>query len=464
MKKIYFLISAVLVLSMSAKSQLILNTQFINPCGGDEHNEFIVAKTASLQVSIGDICFGSYNPSTNSNGVGGNAIKDYNYWWAGSNTATSPYPTFSSYSGESCGDGLSCYGFLYPSISADNADINKLIGQLNTTAGCNVFIAVPNTNIIPANSNVIIFLGAGYRGNVGLCGFDNLSSNLNFSNHCSGNAPVTTYYVVFGDGNGAGVNCSNTTGGYFSNSSKRVSALHVYNGGSKTNAANYTTSLQEYSPGGSGGAGNAGLIIPDGTGGTNWISNKGCVPPPNIILAIKLEYFKGSIKFKKTTLQWKSAFEQDVKLFIVEKSINGKNFYSLKTVLPSNISGTTYSIDDTALAMGNNFYRLRIIHQNETTDFSSIVKLNYTKGTPGNWALYPNPVEGAAFIDYRSLTTKNIQINVLDITGKLISSKQQRIVTGLNKVVIDASKLVPAMYILSIKNGDGIETATFIKK
>ena len=103
MKKIYFSIAFLYLIFSHVSAQLIINTQFINPCGGDEHNEFIVAKTASVAVNIADICFGSYNPSTNSNGIGGNAIKDYNYWWSGTNTAVSAYPTFSSYSGESCG-------------------------------------------------------------------------------------------------------------------------------------------------------------------------------------------------------------------------------------------------------------------------------------------------------------------------------------------------------------------------
>ena len=55
----------------SAKAQLALSTQFINPCGGDEHNEFIMAKSAVFDVAIYSIFFGSYNPSTNPNGVVG---------------------------------------------------------------------------------------------------------------------------------------------------------------------------------------------------------------------------------------------------------------------------------------------------------------------------------------------------------------------------------------------------------
>ncbi len=463
MKKIYLAIALLLLILPYASAQLILNTQFINPCGGDEHNEFIVAKTASNAVNIADICFGSYNPSTNSNGVGGAAVRDYNYWWSGNNTTASPYPTFSSFSGESCGSGVSCYGFRYPSIPADNTDITSLINNLNSTAGCTVFIAIPATNIIPANSNVIFFLGAGYRNATALCGFDNVAVNLNFSNHCNAGAPLTTYYVVFGNATGSGTTCGITTGGYFSNSSRRVSALHVYNGGGNSTIANYTTSLQDYTPGANV-TGNAGVMIPDGAGGSKWVNNQGCIPSPNIILAIRLEYFSGSVNNKKVTLNWLSSFEQDIKNFIVEKSLDGRNFYPFATLQPANKSGTQYSTDDTNPGSGRNFYRLRVVNLNGTVEYSSIIKFNFTRGAANNWVLYPNPVEGKSFVTYQSFTSKQIWINVADITGKNISSKPFYIQPGINKLLIDTEKLSAAMYLLSIKSNDNIETTSFIKR
>ena len=464
MKKIYISFVLLLMLLQATNAQLIINTQFINPCGGDEHNEFIVAKTASLSVNIADICFGSYNPSTNSNGVGGASIKDYNYWWSGSNTSDSPYPVFSSFTGESCGtSGLNCYGFRYPSVPADRTDINTLINQLNIISGCNVFIAVPNNDIIQANSNIIFFLGAGFRGTSALCGFDMAATNLNFSNHCNAGNPLTTYYVVLGTGSGSGSSCSNTSGGYFSNSSRRISALHVYTGNGNTNAANYTTSLQDYTPGNNS-AGNAGLIVPDGAGGTKWINNQGCIPSPNIILSIRLEYFKGIANNKKVILQWLSAFEQDIKSFVIEKSLDGRNFYPLAIVQPANISGTQYGTEDASPASGFNFYRLRAINLNGTVEYSAILKFNFTRGAASNWALYPNPAEGKTSLTYQSFTNKQIRVSIADITGKMITAKAFNIQPGINKLLMEVDKLSAAMYLLSIESEGNIETTSFIKK
>ncbi len=466
MKKIYFSILTLLALVHGAFAQLVLSTQFINPCGGDEHNEFIVAKTGPSAVNIADIVFGSYNPSSNSNGVGGTPVVNYNYWWRGNNAVSTPYPTFSNFPGEFCDNGLSCYGFRYPSIAGDNTDITDLISQLNTIASCNVFIAVPNTDIIPANSNVIFFLGAGYRGTTALCGFDNAAANLNFTNHCNAGVPLTTYYAVFGTASGSGTSCSNTGGGYFSNSSRRVSALHTYNGtGDTTLATNYTSSFQDYSPGSGGAAGNAGIIVPNASGtGTTWINNQGCVPQPSTILAIRFDYFTGVLKDKKAVLKWKSSFEENIRDFVIEKSLNGKDFFPLKQVSPKNISGSEYNTTDESLATGNNFYRLKVINTNGTVDRSAIVKINYNKGTPSNWFIYPNPAEGNTSLQYQSTTTKMIALNVTDITGKLISTSGYRIIPGNNKITIPAERISSGMYLIKIVSEGVAETAAFIKK
>lgn len=455
---------AAAVMCSHARAQLTLSTQFINPCGGDEHNEFIVAKTGINAVNIGDIVFGSYNPSTNSNGVGGDPVINYNYWWRGINAASTPYPTFSPFPDESCGDGLNCYGFLYPSNPADAVDINTLLDTLNNVAGCTVFLPVPSSDVIPANSNVIFFLGAGFRGTSQLCGFHNAFTNLNFSNHCDNGVPVATYYVVFGNGNGSGPNCTNTTGGYFSNSSRRVSALHTYIGGDTLNPASYTSSLQEYDPGAGAPAGNGGIIVPNGQGGTLWINNQGCIPVPTTVLAIRLDYFTGILKEKKGLLKWRSSYEKDILEFEVQKSLNGKDFMLLTKMAPLNISGSEYLTEDISLATGSNFYRLKVVNKDGTIDYSQVVKINYKKGTPSGWSVYPNPAQGDAQLVYQSIIAKQITVNLTDMAGKLISRTIHNISAGNNKVMLPSQRLHSGMYLVSIFSEGEMETTAFIKR
>jgi hypothetical protein len=460
MKKLYFLLIAFGAMISSANAQLTLTTQFINPCGNDAKNEFIVAKTGANPVNIADIIFGSYNPVNSA----GDPVVNYSQWWHGNNTVTSPYPTFSTTTSDVCGtSGVNCYGFLYPSVSADGADISTLLDTLNSNAGCNVFLQVPNNNIIPANSNVMFFLGAGYRNVNGLCGFDSAWNYMNFSNHCSNGLPVATYYAVFGNASGAGVNCT-SSGGYFSNTSRRVSTLITFVGGDTLVAADYNFSSQDYDPGTGVVPGSAGLIVPNGSGGTTWINNQGCVPVPTTVLAIRLDYFTGILKDKKGLLKWRSSFEENIRDFEIEKSFNGKDFFLLKHVAPKNISGSEYSATDESLATGSNFYRLKVINMDGTVDYSAIVKINYKKGTPSNWFVYPNPAVGDASLVYQSVTSKTITLNVTDVAGKLISTSVHTISPGNNKINIPAQRMSTGMYMITIFSEGQKETAAFIKR
>ncbi len=463
MKKIYLLLIAVLSASGALQAQLILATQFINPCGGDEHNEFIVARTGSTAVNIADICFGSYNPSSNSNGTGGTPVINYNYWWRGRNAVHSPYPTFSDFPGESCGSGLSCFGFRYPSDPADAPDINTLIGELNSIAGCNVFIPVPSTDLIPANSNLIIFLGAGYRGTSALCGFNDAATNLNFSNHCDNGSPVTTYYVLFGNGNGSGSNCSNTTGGYFSNSSRRISMLGTFNGGDSALAASYTLSTQDYDPGAGAPTGNAGVIVPDGQGGTRWINNQGCVPAPTTVLPVRFDYFTAVLQQQRGLLKWRTTFEENIRSFVIEKSTDGRRFTQLLQQAPANRAGTVYQAWDETLATGNNFYRLKVINLDGTVDYSAVVKINYRKGNAAAWLIYPNPAGTEASLFYPSANARQITVSLADVAGKIISERPVALTAGNNRIPLPTQALSAGMYLVTVWDGDRKETLALIK-
>ena len=92
------------------------------------------------------------------------------------------------------------------------------------------------------------------------------------------------------------------------------------------------------------------------------------------------------------------------------------------------------------------------------------VKINYSKGTPSSWFIYPNPAEGNASLVYQSTTSKIISLNITDITGKIISTSAYNIVPGNNKITVPAERISSGMYIIKIVSEGKAETAAFIKK
>jgi hypothetical protein len=240
--------------------------------------------------------------------------------------------------------------------------------------------------------------------------------------------------------------------------------MYTFNSGDNAVVGNYSYSYIDYTPGSGGGTGNAGVIIPDGIGGTDWINDQGCVPPPSVIVPVKFEYFTGTLKNKAGLLKWKTSFEEAIKTFVIEKSFNGRDFAVFKTVSPGNISGSTYSLTDEALAGGNNFYRLKVINLDGTIDYSAIVRINYTKGALSNWYISPNPAAGNASVIYKSSVSKIIYMHVTDAAGRLISRSTYNVGPGTNKIAIPSSKLSSGMYVINLQGGDTKETAVFVKE
>ena len=189
---------------------LTMTAAMVNPCGDDSPNEYIAARTEALPIEVGEIVLASIDhlngPQPNSN-----------FTWAALDTAEVGNPA------EVCGAiGLQCHRWLDRNDAGDAATLAALVAALNAQAGCALFAApLPggDRGIIPANSQVIFFLGAG--GNTAGTippGFDGLGTNLDFSGYC-GQGPI---YAVIGEHKNPGA-----TFGFFSNAAARTILIRV---------------------------------------------------------------------------------------------------------------------------------------------------------------------------------------------------------------------------------------------
>jgi hypothetical protein len=70
-------------------------------------------------------------------------------------------------------------------------------------------------------------------------------------------------------------------------------------------------------------------------------------------------------------------------------------------------------------------------------------------------SIYPNPSSGLLNMEYYSNNDKEVQIIVMDITGKIILSQKLNVENGFNPEVIDLQRLENGMYMLQIINKEG---------
>jgi len=66
-------------------------------------------------------------------------------------------------------------------------------------------------------------------------------------------------------------------------------------------------------------------------------------------------------------------------------------------------------------------------------------------------------------LDFTSQKSDNINISLIDITGKLMISKKLHALSGVNSTDVNTSQLPSGIYILNIETTDGIIRKQVVK-
>lgn len=108
-------------------------------------------------------------------------------------------------------------------------------------------------------------------------------------------------------------------------------------------------------------------------------------------LPVQIVHLQAITKEEGVRLSWDVEHEINVIHYIVEHSVDGSAFEYLGTVrADGGRSGYQY-LHETP-SQGMNYYRLRIVEEDETYTFSNIVTANWLIKTPPVITIYPNPI------------------------------------------------------------------------
>jgi hypothetical protein len=139
----------------------------------------------------------------------------------------------------------------------------------------------------------------------------------------------------------------------------------------------------------------------------------------------------GSVKYSNVTatqevkniaVQWIVTDQVNINKYVVEKSTDGVNFYSVDTTAAINV--TTYDWLDVNASTGANYYRIRGIDNTGAVEYSQIVEVVIGKGITEGMAIYPNPVtNGDLQLQMNNMPAGEYGINIIDVTGQVILTK-----------------------------------------
>jgi flagellar hook assembly protein FlgD len=98
-------------------------------------------------------------------------------------------------------------------------------------------------------------------------------------------------------------------------------------------------------------------------------------------------------------------------------------------------------------------------------NFDPVVSLTETSAEVAISNVYPNPSTGETSIDYTLANAGVVNLNVTDLTGKVIYTiNEGTVAEGTHAVSFDAANFANGVYYVTLTAGESVVTQKFIKK
>jgi hypothetical protein len=156
-------------------------------------------------------------------------------------------------------------------------------------------------------------------------------------------------------------------------------------------------------------------------------------------------------------VDWKVSTEQNLKQYVVEKSIDAVNFTSIATQTANNIANSSYSAIDNTPNNGNNYYRILSIANDGSKAYSNIVLVKIGSKLQ-NISVYPNPVEGKTLnLQLQNMDKGTYLIQIFTESGRMVfqSNLNHNGGSGTQSIILPAS-MSNSNYVLKTSTENGV--------
>jgi len=145
---------------------------------------------------------------------------------------------------------------------------------------------------------------------------------------------------------------------------------------------------------------------------------------------------------KSVTVNWKTADEEDVLNYEVEKSTDGENFAVVKNTNP----GMAYIFDDERAEQGAITYRIKAIHTDGSILYSNVEKVGALPSEISIKAT-PNPVyDNIIKIQFCNQPLGKYQMQMMNQAGQIVLTKEVSINSYLQIIEIPAMAFANGIY------------------
>ncbi|MBO9617104.1 MAG: S8 family serine peptidase [Dyadobacter sp.] len=169
-------------------------------------------------------------------------------------------------------------------------------------------------------------------------------------------------------------------------------------------------------------------------------------------LPVRLASFSATPIENNTHLEWRTAEEEHVSHFEIQRSPDARTWTALPGNIPAMSEGAhRYEAVDAAPLAGVAYYRLKMVDFDQTFAYSQIVSVDFAGTGNVPVVLFPNPVTDKLFIRTGNRRFSKVQLHSLSGVHLYTSAE--------NQSVLDVGRLASGMHWVTIHYSDGSQSS-----
>ncbi|WP_046242935.1 T9SS type A sorting domain-containing protein [Hymenobacter terrenus] len=174
-------------------------------------------------------------------------------------------------------------------------------------------------------------------------------------------------------------------------------------------------------------------------------------------LPVELTAFTATARELDAVLKWNTASERNSAWFAIERSLNGTDWQEISRKAAAGNSSAPLAYSATDLGAGRRaaacYYRLHQIDLDGTSNYSSVQYVRFAKTIEFLVEAYPVPMQQYLTLDLVSPDAGPLQIELYDMTGRLIISQREAAPAGSSRYQVDVRTLATGNYTLRAVQG-----------
>jgi hypothetical protein len=186
------------------------------------------------------------------------------------------------------------------------------------------------------------------------------------------------------------------------------------------------------------------------------------------VLPIVLNYFTGTRQGNSHVLNWKVTCDATPSAtMILERSQDGIHYNGIYSVTATALRcNQPFDYTDANPLPGLNYYRLKMISVDGSSNYSNIVALTSNGKGFDVFNISPNPVTNGKFnLNLFSSSNEPVEIKIMDMQGRVVEQQTRKVTAGLNSINFDVNKLASGSYAISAsQQGNRSKVLKFVKE